>query len=102
MPGSSRRHKTADSSREAPPPQSGWTQEQRRHRRARMEAAAEVPLSAPLPARGTSAIRCSRDDNVYRDRLKRVQILLSRTQAGPGREVKQKQEETSSNHVHAL
>lgn len=65
MPGSSRRHKTADSSREAPPPQSGWTQEQRRLRRARMEAAAEVPLSAPSAVRGASAIRCSHDDNVY-------------------------------------
>ena len=30
---------------------------------------------------------------VYRDRLKCVQILLSRTQAGPGRKVKQEQEQ---------
>ena len=75
MPGSSRRHKTADSSREAPPPQSGWTQEQRRLRRARMEAAAEVPLSAPSAVRGASAIRCSHDDNVYRDRLKGLYVV---------------------------
>ena len=38
----------------------------------------------------------------YRDRLKGVQILLSRTQAGPGRAVKQEQEETSRNHVQAF
>ena len=37
--------------------------------------------------------------SVYRDRLKSVQILLSRTQAGPGRKVKQEQEEISHNHV---
>ena len=36
---------------------------------------------------------------IYRDRLKGVQILLSRTQAGPGRTVKQEQEEASRNHV---
>ena len=29
---------------------------------------------------------------IYRDRLKGVQILLSRTQAGPGRTVKQEQD----------
>ena len=35
----------------------------------------------------------------YRDRLKSVQILLSRTQAGPGRKVKQEQEHISRNRV---
>ena len=35
----------------------------------------------------------------YRDRLKCMQILLSRTQAGPGRAAKQEQEQTSRNHV---
>ena len=35
----------------------------------------------------------------YRDRLKGVQILLSNSQAGPGRKVKQEQEEISRNHV---
>ena len=39
---------------------------------------------------------------LYRDRLKGVQILLSRTQAGPGKPVKQEQEETSPNHVQAF
>ena len=35
----------------------------------------------------------------YRDLLKGVQILLSNSQAGPGRTVKQEQEEISRNHV---
>ena len=38
----------------------------------------------------------------YRDRLKSMQILLSRTQAGPGRTGKQEQEQTSRNHVRTL
>ena len=38
----------------------------------------------------------------YRDRLKMVQILLSRTQAGPGRAGKQEQQQTSRNHVQAF
>ena len=37
--------------------------------------------------------------DIYRDRLKSMQILLSRTQAGPGRAVKQEQEEISRYHV---
>ena len=41
---------------------------------------------------------CSRWPN-YRDRLKGVQVLLSNSQVGPGREVKQEQEEISRNHV---
>ena len=40
--------------------------------------------------------------DTYRDRLKGVQILLSRTQAGPGRTVKQEQEKISPNHVQAF
>ena len=36
---------------------------------------------------------------LYRDRLKGVQMLLSRTQAGTGRRVKQEQEEISPNNV---
>ena len=39
---------------------------------------------------------------MYRDRLKGVQILLSNNQAGPGRAVKQEQEEISPNHVQAF
>ena len=37
-----------------------------------------------------------------RDRLKGVQILLSNSQAGPGRKVKKEQEEISRNHVQAF
>ena len=36
---------------------------------------------------------------MYRDRLKGVQILLSNSQAGQGRKVKQEQEDISCNHV---
>ena len=39
---------------------------------------------------------------IYRDRLKCMQILLSNGQAGPGRKVKQEQEEISRNHVQAF
>ena len=35
----------------------------------------------------------------YRDELKGLYVLLSRTQAGPGRTVKQEQEDISRNHV---
>ena len=35
----------------------------------------------------------------YRDEIYSLQILLSRTQAGPGRTVKQEQEEISPNHI---
>ena len=42
-----------------------------------------------------------RDGN-YRDRLKSMQILLSRSQAGPGRTGKQEQGQTSRNHVQAF
>ena len=38
----------------------------------------------------------------YRYRLKGMQILLSRTQAGAGRTGKQEQEQTSRNHVQAF
>ena len=34
----------------------------------------------------------------YRDRLKGMQILLSNSQAGPGKTVKQEQEYISRNH----
>ena len=36
--------------------------------------------------------------SMYRDRLKGMRILLSRTQAGAGRTVKQEHEQTSRNH----
>ena len=35
----------------------------------------------------------------YRDEIESLQILLSRPQAGPGRPVKQEQEEISPNHI---
>ena len=38
----------------------------------------------------------------YRDAIYSLQILLSRTQAGPGRTVKQEQEEISPNHVQRI
>ena len=39
---------------------------------------------------------------IYRAEKKSWQILLSSTQAGPGRKVKQEQEEISRNHVPRL
>ena len=39
---------------------------------------------------------------MYRDEIYSLQILLSRTQAGPGRTVKQVQEEILPNHVQRL
>ena len=39
---------------------------------------------------------------IYREPAKGLQILLSRTQAGSGRAVKQEQEENSRNHVQAI
>ena len=42
------------------------------------------------------------DLHVYREPVKGLQILLGRTQAGPGRAVKQGQEQTSCNHVQAF
>ena len=39
---------------------------------------------------------------MYIDEKKSLQILLSSTQAGPGRKVKQEQEEISRNHVPRL
>ena len=39
---------------------------------------------------------------LYRDRLKGMQILQSRTQAGAGRTGKEEQEQTSRNHVQAF
>ena len=41
-------------------------------------------------------------ERTYRSEKKSLQILLSRTKAGPGRKVKQEQEEISRNHVQAF
>ena len=38
----------------------------------------------------------------YRDEIYSLQILISRTQAGPCRTVKQEQEQISPNHVHRI
>ena len=40
--------------------------------------------------------------HMYRDEIYSLQILLSRTQAGPGRTVKQEEEEVSPNHIRRL
>ena len=39
---------------------------------------------------------------IYRGELKGVYVLLSRTQAGPGRADQQEQEENSPNHIQAF
>ena len=39
---------------------------------------------------------------MYRDEIDSLQILLSRTQAGPGRAVKELQEQNSPNHVQII
>ena len=52
-----------------------------------------VPMRSMLPM----VMSC-----MYRDRLKNMQILLSRTQARPGRAVKQEKEQTSRNHLQAF
>ena len=49
-----------------------------------------------------SPISVSLDHTMYREPAKGLQILLSRTQAGPGRAVKQEQEEISPNHIQAI
>ena len=51
-----RRHKTADSSREVPPPRSSWTQEQRRLRREKVEAAEHPVGAASAPVGAASAL----------------------------------------------
>ena len=40
--------------------------------------------------------------SMYRGVNKGLYVLLSRTQSGPGRTVKQEQEEISRNHVHTF
>ena len=40
--------------------------------------------------------------NIYKGELQGLYVLLSRTQAGPGRAIKQQQEENSRNHVKAF
>ena len=40
--------------------------------------------------------------NKYRDEIYSLRILLSRTQAGPGRTVKEEQEQISPNHIQKI
>ena len=49
-----------------------------------------------------SPLKLNLQTNNYRDEIYSLQILLSRTQAGPGKTVKQEQEEISPNHVQRL
>ena len=57
--------------------------------------------SAPRVARCLSLLSAT-FAHMYRARNKGMQILLSNSQAGPGRTVKQEQEEISRNHVQAF
>ena len=53
-----------------------------------------------LPQKATPLAMVVRNSRImYRDRLNGMQILLNRTQARPGRAVKQEQEQNSRNHV---
>ena len=47
-------------------------------------------------------VHCDVEMSLYREPAKGLQILLSKTQAGPGRAVKEEQEEISPNHVQAI
>ena len=56
------------------------------------------PLGRNLAAR-EKGLRLGQISSSYRGGNKGLFVLLSRTQAGPGRTVKQEQEEISRNHV---
>ena len=58
-----------------------------------------TPQSARVARTCFSCFRTSFYNSIYRDRLIGVQILLSSSQAGTGRTVKQEKEEISHNHV---
>ena len=55
-----------------------------------------VPLWSRLPDGYSHILR------LYRDEINSLQIQLSRTQAGPGRAVKEQQEQNSPNHVQRM
>ena len=76
------------------------------------ECGSHIPAQYPFPD-GSSAwtwgnidVRSVHKDSLnvpmYRDEIYSLQILLSRTQAGPGRTVKKEQEEISPNHVQRI
>ena len=50
-------------------------------------------------ANGDSELECK---SMYRDEIYSLHILLSRTQAGPGRAVKEQQEQKLPNHVQRI
>ena len=62
------------------------------------------PTTPPLAGRAVIALMCSSNcaRGIYRGGNKGLCVLLSKTQAGPGRTVKQEQEEISRNHVQTI
>ena len=61
------------------------------------------PLSEiPVRRDSIAAAKIGIPEEIYRDEIYSLQILLSRTQAGPGSTVKQEQEELSPNYVQRL
>ena len=85
-----------------PPPEGLPRQRHRlrhRHRGGRVQCQGpHHPLQGELEKRHASNLL----NLNYRAEKKSLQILLSSTQAGPGRKVKQEQEEISRNHVPRL
>ena len=61
-----------------------------------------VALCPHIVQRRTNTAPAVRESVSDRERLIGVQILLSNSQVGPGRTVKQEQEEISRNHVPSL
>ena len=72
------------------------------------QAMVDMARAAILMPLGVSILNCKPVNKVslgfhsYRAEKKSLQILLSSIQAGPGRKVKQEQEEISCNHVPGL
>ena len=61
-----------------------------------------VHAALPVTTRGQLDILSTPAEELYRGEQKGMQILLSMTQARPGRAVKQEQEQNSRNHVQAF
>ena len=64
--------------------------------RPRLHHLHEHPHRTPVAHEFTQPFPCQ--DSTYRDEINSFQIQLSRTQAGPGRAVKEQQEQNSPNH----
>ena len=62
------------------------------------KGAKKTPASSKIGVNSTYVLRVVHV-RIYRGVNKGLYVLLSRTQAGPGRTVKQEQEEISRNHV---